>query len=375
MQQCKAVADQDVQLAEPLGRGPSSPPAVTRIALGVTAGETGEVVLSSRGRGTERVQCPSCQEPVAIWAAFCPHCGASLAAPAPEQPAERESLTSELFGSDDLRDTVERPRPEGAPDGESVAGESVAEEQYASEPYAEEPYTPEPYAAELIPTDPAPPAVAPTEALPVGTEPAPSTPALGAASAAGAGAAYGQGSPAGEPVWDDEPPRRSGATALLVAAGLVVALTLGFALWSIVRVSDTGDASSSPSAQTTTSPRGTPEGTSATPETSPPASPGQTPSTSPSKAAAGPVPAGAVACGVTGSGETAAVFGADQNTTCPFAQNVAAAYRATGMTDGGSVTVQATSPVTGKDYTLTCTGRLPTTCVADTGATVYLTNG
>jgi len=86
------------------------------------------------------------------------------------------------------------------------------------------------------------------------------------------------------------------------------------------------------------------------------------------------VPQGSIACGVTGSGDTAAVYAGHPNTSCPFAQEVANAYRATGAS-GGSVEVRAHSPVTGKDYTLTCTGTLPTTCVAATGATVLLTRG
>lgn len=363
MQQCKAVADQDVQLAEPLGRGPSSPPAVTQIALGVTAGETGEVVLSSRGRGTERVQCPSCQEPVAIWAAFCPHCGASL------------------------NESTQDSTPDSAPDVEAAASpdSSLTSELFGGEPTA--PTTPSPTSPAADAVSPAASAAGAPGTIAAGTEagaaaaeaPArPSedprshddhpAPATAGAAAAGEHPAYATAEPT-------EPKRASGATALMVAAAAIVAAALMFAAWSILRVGGTDDASNAPTGTTTTSPR---PSVSVSPDaaSSAAASPSATPSPSASASASveGAVPQGSIACGVTGSGDTAAVYAGHPNTSCPFAQEVATAYRAAGAS-GGSVQVTAHSPVTGKDYTLTCTGTLPTTCVADTGATVYLTNG
>jgi len=249
------------------------------------------------------VQCPACQENVAIWAAYCPHCGASLTQSADlsvdDDAADAElSLTSELFGGREAPqggDTVED--PSAAPGGEPAAYEE----------------------------------------------------------------SYGV----------HERKRASGATALMVAAALIVAAALGFATWSIFRVGSADEASNSPTSSTTTSPRPSVRGTSAAPTTPAPSSSAPGASPTPSDTADSGVPAGAIACGVTGDGDTAAVYSANANTSCPFAQEVANVYRAS----GGASQITARSPVTGKDYVMTCSGTLPTTCVADTGATVYLTKG
>ena len=301
------------------------------------------------------MQCPSCQEPVAIWAAFCPHCGASL------------------------NESMQASTPDSEPDVEAAASpdSSLTSELFGGEPTA--PTTPSP-------TSPAADAVSPA----AGAAGAPGTIAAGAAAAeasarpsedprshddhpapATAGAAAAGEHPAYATAEPTEPKRASGATALMVAAAAIVAAALMFAAWSILRVGGTEDASNAPTGTTTTSPR---PSVSVSPDaaSSPAASPSATPS--PSASVEGAVPQGAIACGVTGSGDTAAVYAGHPNTSCPFAQEVATAYRATGAS-GGSVQVTAHSPVTGKDYTLTCTGTLPTTCVADTGATVLLTRG
>lgn len=263
------------------------------------------------------MQCPSCHEPVAIWAAFCPHCGVSMNE-AQDAPETTESLTSELFGGP----------------GAAAVSEPVV-------------------------TEPLPTAV-PTEAVPVGTVP----PEEAAPVAPPAASAPSQAERSGA----------SGATALMVAASVIIAAALGFAAWSILRVG-ADDASNSPTAATTTSPRPSASGTSAAPTTPAPSSATASPSASATPSASttpdGAVPAGAIACGVTGEGDTAAVYSANANTSCPFAQEVANVFRAS----GGASTFTAHSPVTGKDYVMTCSGTLPTTCVANTGATVYLTKG
>jgi hypothetical protein len=57
------------------------------------------------------------------------------------------------------------------------------------------------------------------------------------------------------------------------------------------------------------------------------------------------------------------------DTSCRFAENVASAYtNAIGY--GGSVTVTASSPATGKTYTMHCTGESPISCTGGTNALV-----
>ena len=78
-------------------------------------------------------------------------------------------------------------------------------------------------------------------------------------------------------------------------------------------------------------------------------------------------PAGTVAnCGAT-------VF-AGQDTTCPFALNVMAAY--TQALDQGNAngTVTAVSPATGQQYTMQCTGQSPVVCTGGTNALVAFYN-
>lgn len=57
------------------------------------------------------------------------------------------------------------------------------------------------------------------------------------------------------------------------------------------------------------------------------------------------------------------------NTTCPFAINVADAWSNAG---GGSVTVEAWSPVTKRYYLMSCTAGVPTICRGGIRAVVYI---
>jgi hypothetical protein len=79
--------------------------------------------------------------------------------------------------------------------------------------------------------------------------------------------------------------------------------------------------------------------------------------------AAPSLPQGAVSC--------SAEIGRSENTSCPFAQNVAAAVWAANS-DSDSFTVKAFSPVTGKDYDLSCTRGEWITCEGGTKAVVYV---
>ena len=60
---------------------------------------------------------------------------------------------------------------------------------------------------------------------------------------------------------------------------------------------------------------------------------------------------------------------AGSNTTCPFAQNVESAWYSAG---GGSVVVEAFSPVTSRYYTMQCTAGVPTICRGGNNAVVYI---
>jgi hypothetical protein len=60
---------------------------------------------------------------------------------------------------------------------------------------------------------------------------------------------------------------------------------------------------------------------------------------------------------------------AGPDTSCPFALNVAQAYQASG---GGNSTISAFSPVTGLNYTMTCTSGSPTVCTGGNNAIVYI---
>ncbi len=67
----------------------------------------------------------------------------------------------------------------------------------------------------------------------------------------------------------------------------------------------------------------------------------------------------------------ASVF-AGQDTTCPFALNVVAAYAKTAGNTNATVT--AVSPVTGQQYTMQCTGQSPVVCTGGTNALVAFYN-
>jgi hypothetical protein len=56
------------------------------------------------------------------------------------------------------------------------------------------------------------------------------------------------------------------------------------------------------------------------------------------------------------------------DTSCQFGLSVWSAYRSS----GGGAEVSAHSPVTGRQYRMTCRGAAPTICTGGEGATVYL---
>ena len=311
------------------------------------------------------MQCPDCQRSVAAWADFCPHCGASVHTPSQSGASasgDHADVPSDTFDS-----------------RSAAASSSLTNDIFGGQS-------------------------SPTEWLPVEAQSGHgwSSAAAGVAPGSGFGPNDqgvsvpgdewsqgqwnenqwndGQGRDGGwdQGSWDEgEPPRKSGVRGLVMAATVFLVAALLFAVWSAFRVGDNDTTTAAPTAAATdasgeASPEPSPEGASPSPEGTP-SEPEPSPSESPSPS---PTPVGITAnvnpCGVTGDDDLSAVFAAAADTSCPFAQNVATAYRASGA-NGAPTTVHASSPVTGRDYAMNCTGLLPVVCVADTGATVYLT--
>ncbi len=79
-------------------------------------------------------------------------------------------------------------------------------------------------------------------------------------------------------------------------------------------------------------------------------------------------------CQRSGVGPYAAVGTGNSSTSCGFAVNVWQAYLATGI-NGGSGTVTAESPATGKSYDLTCSGRQPALCTGGNAGRVLIYGG
>lgn len=82
-------------------------------------------------------------------------------------------------------------------------------------------------------------------------------------------------------------------------------------------------------------------------------------------------PSGSSGSTVSGAADTSCGNGISvgANTTCAFAYNVATAYYESG---GGTVTVQAASPVTRMVYSMTCTAGAPTVCRGGNNASVFI---
>ncbi|MFE3541483.1 protein kinase [Nocardia sp. NPDC059177] len=162
---------------------------------------------------------------------------------------------------------------------------------------------------------------------------------------------------------EDRRPRRSLLLPVLVGVLTVVVLAIGGAIgWRLMSATDSADTTAgAPTtlAPATGQPAGTtPRATTAAPTTS-----------------AGPVtlPAGAQPCE---SGSAGGTFGnaavGNTVTSCPFAEAVREAY-ASGGSGTATRPVVATSPVTGRTYTMTCTpeGKL-VTCTGGENAIVYV---
>ncbi|WP_425310098.1 hypothetical protein AADG42_15605 [Ammonicoccus fulvus] len=169
------------------------------------------------------------------------------------------------------------------------------------------------------------------------------------------------GRPAGQ-VWG------AFAAALVVAAVVPITLLLLARSFLPFGLASTSVTSEAPAVASST---GAPTGADpqqAVPTAEPPTS--EPPATTRPPAA---FPAGAQVC----SGSAGPIGGFSQSaagtdvTSCPFAESVRAAYGMQSVRDS-VVTVQAWSPVTGKNYTMTCSGSGLVTCTGGTNAVVYL---
>ncbi len=83
---------------------------------------------------------------------------------------------------------------------------------------------------------------------------------------------------------------------------------------------------------------------------------------------------GAKLCAPSGSGPYSGVATGNASTSCAFALNVRAAYVGAGV-NGATRTVQASSPVTGKTYTVVCSGDQPAVCTGGNNGYVLLFGG
>ncbi|MEV0435524.1 protein kinase [Nocardia sp. NPDC050413] len=166
-----------------------------------------------------------------------------------------------------------------------------------------------------------------------------------------------------EPTWSQQDSnRRSMLLPILVGVLAVIVVAIGGAIgWRLMAATDSTDTAGAPSTSLVPAgPTGTtaPRATTAAPTTS-----------------AGPVtlPAGAQPCDSgSGSGSFSKAAVGNTVTSCPFAQAVREAYAGGGSASGAREVV-ATSPVTGRTYTMTCTpaGKL-VTCTGGENAVVYV---
>lgn len=169
-----------------------------------------------------------------------------------------------------------------------------------------------------------------------------------------------------------QPPRR-GVSPFALVALLLGGVLLGglFVGGTVMALGEDGQdeqpAASQTTVTTTSSETSSPSST--TPESSTPTSSSTTSSSSSSSPTrAGELPAGASSCA--GPKEGTAVGRGTEVTTCQFAVAVRDAYVAGGPE--GDTRLEVRSPVTKKDYTMSCTGQVVTRCTGGNNAVVYL---
>lgn len=173
---------------------------------------------------------------------------------------------------------------------------------------------------------------------------------------------------------DPEPPRQSGGTGAIIA-GVLVALLVGAVLLFWWTRSNGDESTAAPTTPTTAQTPTDAPTTGSTPLTQSPIespSPTDTPTDSPTTATPEPIelPGSAEQCASAGG---LTVYKGNSATSCPFAENVARAYAAMDPPPEDAVTLtDVASPVTGKNYTLSCTYTAPIRCTGGNNAVIFL---
>lgn len=167
------------------------------------------------------------------------------------------------------------------------------------------------------------------------------------------------------PMWA-EPPRRSGPSPVMVVLVVVLVLVLLGALAVIGYLMMRGQFGSPTAGGPVTST------VVATAEQEPVQEAPQVQPAQPAPAApAASAPAGSYQCSNAGGGALSRSAVGSSVTSCQFAQSVRQAYLADGNS-GGSATIWAYSPVTGRGYTMSCSGGSVVTCTGGNNAVVYI---
>ncbi|MCX4093937.1 hypothetical protein [Nocardia sp. alder85J] len=173
--------------------------------------------------------------------------------------------------------------------------------------------------------------------------------------------------------YDDDPPRRkrSAVTAVvLFLLGLALAAVVGVVAWHLMSVSGSARTPAADTAAPTTT---------ADTDTGSPSTPGGT-SAKPSTSASGvpsSLPSSATACSSSSSSGTQGKYTKTATgstaTTCAFAEAVRKAYAQAASGSSAPSSVVATSPVTGRSYTMSCTSSGQyVTCTGGENAVVYV---
>ncbi|GAA3601437.1 hypothetical protein GCM10022199_01110 [Marihabitans asiaticum] len=166
--------------------------------------------------------------------------------------------------------------------------------------------------------------------------------------------------------------RGAGIVLLILASVVVGALLAYLALTQLRGDEPSGAGSSEGTAQEQGSSTQSPSQSPSSAESSPAEASSSTSSSSSSTTAerTGELPSGATACG--GAKDGIAVGRTTSVTSCPFAVAVRDAYLAADPGDDGSATLEVRSPVTGRSYSMRCTGDVVTTCTGGNDASVVL---